>query len=321
MTPSEMEKIFAEHIRHEFVTKDVEATLATMVEDASVNHLPINSGGRGKVELRAFYRDVFIGSWPDDLEMTTKNRVFGNDQMIEEDHLRFTHKNRMEWFLPGVPPTHRVVDVDFVLVVEFRDGKLASERIYWDHATVLRQVGVMPGERRDSETPVPFELRKIGHVVLNVTDLETSIRFYTGVLGLRVSDRYPDSMVPGGMIFLRCNTDHHGVALVGGAQKNGRSSLNHFAFEVGGLDEVFRARAWLREHGVPIVFEGRRRAGCQVAVEFTDPDGNNLEIYWNIDQVGTEGFARPASQWRQAKTLEDAVANPVEGQRVPPLKG
>jgi len=316
-----MEKIFAEHIRHEFVTKDVEATLATMVEDASVNHVPINSGGRGKSQLRTFYRDVFIGSWPDDLEMTTTNRVFGDDQMIEEDHLRFTHKNRMEWFLPGVPPTHRVVDVDFVLVVQFRDGKLASERIYWDHATVLRQVGLIPGEGKGAEAPVPFELRKIGHVVLNVTDLETSIRFYTGVLGLRVSDRYPDSMVPGGMIFLRCNTDHHGVALVGGAQKNGRSSLNHFAFEVGGLDEVFRARAWLREHGVPIVFEGRRRAGCQVAVEFTDPDGNNLEIYWNIDQVGTEGFARPASQWRQAKTLEDAVANPVEGQRVPPLKG
>jgi len=321
MTPSEMEKIFAEHIRHEFVTKDLEATLATMVEDASVNHVPINSGGRGKAQLRAFYRDVFIGSWPDDLEMTTKNRVFGGDQMIEEDHLRFTHKNRMEWFLPGVAPTNRVVDVDFVLVAQFRDGKLAAERIYWDHATVLRQVGLISDERRDAEVPVPFELRKIGHVVLNVTDLEASIRFYTGVLGLRVSDRYPDSMVPGGMIFLRCNTDHHGVALVGGAQKSGRSSLNHFAFEVGGLDEVFRARAWLREQGVPIVFEGRRRAGCQVAVEFTDPDGNNLEIYWNIDQVGTEGHARPASQWRQAKTLEDAVSNPVEGQRVPPLKG
>ena len=321
MTPKEMEELFAEHIRHEFVTKDVEATLATMVEDASVNHVPINSGGRGKGELRAFYRDVFIGSWPDDLEMTTKNRVFGDDQMIEEDHLRFTHKNRMEWFLPGVPPTNRVVDVDFVLVVQFRDGKLAAERIYWDHATVLRQVGLIPGERTSPEVPVPFELRKIGHVVLNVTDLEASIRFYTGVLGLRVSDRYPDSMVPGGMILLRCNTDHHGVALVGGAPKGGRSSLNHFAFEVGGLEEVFRTRAWLRAHGVPIVFEGRRRAGCQVAVEFTDPDGNNLEIYWNIDQIGSEGHARPASQWRQAKTLEDAVANPVEGQRLPPLKG
>jgi catechol 2,3-dioxygenase-like lactoylglutathione lyase family enzyme len=181
------------------------------------------------------------------------------------------------------------------------------------------------------ETQNPFALRKIGHVVLNVTDLEASVRFYTEVLGLEVSDRYPDSMVPGGMVFLRCNTDHHGVALVGGgaqtsirggaseAGESGRSTLNHFAFEVGSLDEVFRARAWLRERRVPIVFEGRRRAGCQVAVEFTDPDGNNLEIYWSIDQVGTEGHVRPASQWRPARSLEDAVANPVEGQRLPPI--
>jgi catechol 2,3-dioxygenase len=66
---------------------------------------------------------------------------------------------------------------------------------------------------------------------------------------------------------------------------------------------------------VPIVFEGRRRAGCQIAIEFRDPDGNNLEIYWNIDQIGTEGAVRPASEWRQAKTLEDAVANPVKGQK------
>ena len=168
-----------------------------------------------------------------------------------------------------------------------------------------------------SHAPLPFQLRKIGHVVLNVSDLEASVRFYTELLGLQVSDRYPDSMVPGGMVFLRCNTDHHGVALVGGAHPSERSSLNHFAFEVGSLDEVFRARAWLKKHGVPIHFEGRRRAGCQVAVEFTDPDGNNLEIYWFIDQIGTDGSVRPASEWRQARTLEDAVANPVAGQRLP----
>ncbi|PYN69890.1 MAG: hypothetical protein DMD90_02260 [Candidatus Rokuibacteriota bacterium] len=115
----------------------------------------------------------------------------------------------------------------------------------------------------------------------------------------------------------RCNTDHHGVALVGGAPRSGHSTLNHFAFEVGTLDEVFRARAWLRKNGVPIHFEGRRRAGCQIAVEFKDPDGNNLEIYWGLDQVGTGGDVRPASEWRQALTLEDAVANPVAGQRLP----
>ena len=169
------------------------------------------------------------------------------------------------------------------------------------------------------DTPLPFQLRKIGHVVLNVTDLETSLRFYTDVLGLPVSDRYPESMVPGGMVFLRCNTDHHGVALVGGAKKTETSSLNHFAFEVATLDEVFHARASLRKRGVPIVFEGRRRAGCQIAVEFHDPDGNNLEIYWNIDQIGTNSPARPASEWRPARTLEDAVADPVAGQRPLPV--
>jgi len=164
---------------------------------------------------------------------------------------------------------------------------------------------------------VQFQLRKIGHVVLNVTDLERAVRFYTEILGLGISDRYPDSMVPGGMVFLRCNPDHHGVALVGGASKADRSSLNHFAFEVGSLDEVFRAREWLRERGVPIHFEGRRRAGCQIAIEFQDPDGNNLEIYWNIDQVGTEGTVRPAAEWLPAKSLEEAVANPVKGQTLP----
>jgi len=168
-----------------------------------------------------------------------------------------------------------------------------------------------------TETPLRFHLRKIGHVVLNVSDLEAAVRFYSELLGLQVSDRYPDSMVPGGMVFLRCNTDHHGVALVGGAPKLPHGALNHFAFEVGTLDEVFRARAWLRKQGVPIHFEGRRRAGCQLAVEFKDPDGNNLEIYWGLDQVGTSGYVRPPSEWRQALTLEDAVADPVAGQRLP----
>ena len=145
MTHREMEELWAEHIRHEFVTKDVEATLATMIEDASVNHVPVSTGGQGKEQLRAFYRDRFIGSWPDDLQMTNINRVLGQDQLVEEDHLRFTHARRMDWLLPGVPPTQRVIDVDFVIVVQFRDGKLACERIYWDHATVLRQVGLIPG--------------------------------------------------------------------------------------------------------------------------------------------------------------------------------
>jgi carboxymethylenebutenolidase len=144
MTAKELEALWAKHIEGEFVTKDVEATLATMVEDASVNHVPVNTGGRGKDQLRAFYRDVFIPSWPDDLDMKLINRVVGEGQLVEELHLRFTHAKRMDWFLPGVPPTNKQIDVPLVVVVQFRGNKLACERIYWDHATVLRQVDLLP---------------------------------------------------------------------------------------------------------------------------------------------------------------------------------
>jgi catechol 2,3-dioxygenase-like lactoylglutathione lyase family enzyme len=145
-----------------------------------------------------------------------------------------------------------------------------------------------------------FQLRKIGHVVLNVTDLTRAVTFYTDVLGLEVSDRYPDSMVPGGMVFLRVNTDHHGVALVGGAPGSEHTSLNHFAFEVGSLDEVFRARAWLRERGVPIHFEGRRRAGCQIAIEFRDSTATTSRSTGTSTRSAPWGpFAPPTSGGRR----------------------
>lgn len=146
---------------------------------------------------------------------------------------------------------------------------------------------------------LPFRIGKIGHVVLNVADVARSVRFYTEVLGFAVSDIYPDAMVPGGMAFLRCNPDHHGIALVGAASGPSENrDLNHIAFEVASLDDVLRARDHLRRHGVTIDFEGRRRAGCQLAVEFRDPDNHRLEIYWGIDQIGSDGRARPAGEWK-----------------------
>jgi len=143
MSPRELERLWEDHLAGEFTTKDVEATLETMTDDASVDHIPIHSGGRGKDALRVFYRDIFIPSWPDDLEQTKTNRVVGDGQIVDEIRTRFTHDRPMEWFLPGVPPTHAVVDIDIIVVVQFREGKIACERIYWDHATVLRQVGLL----------------------------------------------------------------------------------------------------------------------------------------------------------------------------------
>ena len=170
---------------------------------------------------------------------------------------------------------------------------------------------------RRTQTPggLPFSINKIGHVVLMVRDLEKSVKFYTKVLGFRVSDVYPPSMVPGRMVFMRCAADHHGVALVGGAKEASNSNeLNHMAFEVSTIDEVFSARDHLEKHEVKISYLGRRRAGCQVAVEFFDPDDHMLEIYWGIDQIGTNGDARPAEEWREEMTLEEAVDNYPPGQ-------
>ena len=161
----------------------------------------------------------------------------------------------------------------------------------------------------------PFRVQKIGHVVLRSRDLDRSVRFYSELLGFRVSDVYPEDMVPGGMVFMRCNADHHGVAFVGGAQQgNLKAELDHLAFEVATLEELFRAREFLRANGVRIVFDGRRRAGCQIAVEFLDPDDHHLELYWNIDQVGSGGEVRPKAEWHGVMTLEDAVRQPVPGQ-------
>jgi catechol 2,3-dioxygenase len=114
---------------------------------------------------------------------------------------------------------------------------------------------------------------------------------------------------------MRFNEDHHGVALVG-SMKGGSPNveLNHMAFEVATLDEVIRARNHLKKHGVRIDFEGRRRAGVQIAVEFRDPDGHRLEIYWGLDRVKPDGIIRPSSEWKLARSLKAAVMDPVRGQ-------
>jgi catechol 2,3-dioxygenase-like lactoylglutathione lyase family enzyme len=162
-----------------------------------------------------------------------------------------------------------------------------------------------------------FRIRKLGHVVVRASNLRASVEFYTQVLGFEISDVYPEDMMPGGMVFMRCNPDHHGLALVGGMPApSGKHELHHVAFEVDTLDEVFLARKRLRERNVPIAFEGRRRAGVQIAVEFLDPDGHHLEIYWGLDQVGPDGHVRPRDEWREAHTLEDALLDPPPGQIV-----
>src|SRR5437899_4425534 len=146
MKRPDLVQLWEEHTKHEFATRDTESTLATMVDDAHVNHVPVMTGGCGKDALRAFYSRDFIPSMPPDTTLTPISRTIGEDQLVDEMIFSFTHTQEMPWMLPGVAPTHRRVEVALVAIVQFRDGKLAHEHIYWDQASVLKQIGLLSDE-------------------------------------------------------------------------------------------------------------------------------------------------------------------------------
>jgi carboxymethylenebutenolidase len=142
-----LRKLWEEHVRYEFSTRNTDDTLATMVDDAYVNHIPVLTGGSGRDELREFYSKWFIPQMPPDTEMTPVSRTIGENQLVDEMVFRFTHTIPMDWMLPGIPPTGKRVEVPLVAIIRFRDGKLAHEHIYWDQASVLVQIGLLDASK------------------------------------------------------------------------------------------------------------------------------------------------------------------------------
>jgi len=163
------------------------------------------------------------------------------------------------------------------------------------------------------QTKTPIKVKKIGHVVYEVSDLDRSKEFWTEVMGFNVSD-----VNENGMVFLNSAGDHHGIALVPspGKKKPSRDDkstlqIHHWAMEVDSIETLFAARDFLKARGIPISYEGRRGPGGNIGVEFKDPDGYVVEIYVDMDQVRADGKSRPPNEWRRATSLEEAVANPL----------
>ena len=157
----------------------------------------------------------------------------------------------------------------------------------------------------------PINVRKLGHLVYEVSDIERSTAFWTEIMGFSVSDTNEF-----GMVFLRSAGDHHSIALVPSKKKarppaDAGLRFHHLAMEVDSVDQLFRAREFLQERGIKIDYQGRRGPGGNVGVEFQDPDGYMFEIYAHMDQVGPDGRTRPAEQFNRVTTLEDAVAQPL----------
>jgi carboxymethylenebutenolidase len=131
------------HIASEFAAKSAEQALATMTAEPYVNEVPLMIGARGRSELHDFYANHFLSQIPPDMEMVSVSRTVGQDRVVDELIMRFTHSIRMDWLLPGIPPTGKRVEPPFVVIVQFEGDKLAHEHLYWDQASVLVQVGLL----------------------------------------------------------------------------------------------------------------------------------------------------------------------------------
>ena len=143
---TDLGEVFDAHTKAEFQDLDLEATMSTMSGDPYVHHVPTITGGNGIDGVRDFYDRHFIGQWPDDTETRQISRTVGENRVVDELLVSFTHDRELEIMLPGIAPTGRRITIPLVVVVGFEDGKVKHEHIYWDQASVLVQAGVLDPE-------------------------------------------------------------------------------------------------------------------------------------------------------------------------------
>jgi len=139
----DLSRLWDAHTFHEFATRDVDATMATMVEQPYVNHIPTMTGGVGHDHLKRFYKYHFVNSNPPDTRLIPVSRTVGADRLVDEMVFCFTHTCEIPWMLPGIAPSGRYVEIPLVAIVNFRGDKLYHEHIYWDQASVLVQIGAL----------------------------------------------------------------------------------------------------------------------------------------------------------------------------------
>ncbi len=160
----------------------------------------------------------------------------------------------------------------------------------------------------------PIKCNKLGHFVYEVTDIERTAKFWREVMGFVETDRNAH-----GMVFFRCGADHHAIGLR--PMKKGKTpardmrnslQVEHLAFEVDNVDVLKQAKAYFKANNIPIIFEGRKGAGCNISINFLDPDGYEFEIYTDMDQVGADGRLRPATLFKPKNPLEEAISDPVQ---------
>ncbi|KAJ6153472.1 hypothetical protein N7497_007791 [Penicillium chrysogenum] len=139
------EQRYEQHVEGKFFSSNVRKTMDGYVQHKTpgVTYTPTVSGGIGKKALRHFYEQYFIGKLPPSMRLRLLSRTTGPDRIVDELYVGYEHTQEIPWMLPGVPPTNKRVEIILVSIVSMRAGRLYSEHVYWDQASVLVQVGLL----------------------------------------------------------------------------------------------------------------------------------------------------------------------------------
>jgi catechol 2,3-dioxygenase-like lactoylglutathione lyase family enzyme len=176
--------------------------------------------------------------------------------------------------------------------IVFTDPKGTTVEIFAEYAFAAEdrtQAGIAP--------------LKLGHVAYRVNDVQAIVKFYTDVLGFRVSD-WRDST----FAFLRCGPDHHTVNFV----VDEVPQLHHIAFEVKDWAEIQRACEWLAKNGIRLVWgPGRHIIGHNIAIYHRNADKARVEFFTEMDQMKDEalGYFDPRP-WHQDRPQRPKVWGP-----------
>jgi catechol 2,3-dioxygenase-like lactoylglutathione lyase family enzyme len=165
----------------------------------------------------------------------------------------------------------------------------------------------------------PFKIRRLGHFGFNVSKIEECTHFYSNLLGFRISDQGPN----GAGYFMRYGTDHHAFAMFskkladerasapGARRYRADNTINQITWQTQSLSEPVLAVDYFAERGIELQRTGRDGAGSNWATYFYDPDDHTNELYYGIEQIGWDGYSKPAEYRRPVR---EKVQLPVKSE-------
>lgn len=146
----------------------VEKVMQKTTPYAHVISAPTLMGGAGQKALHHYYGNLFT-PLPQGSTTQLLSRTVSADRVVDELFLSFTHSIELPWLLPSIPPTNKKVEIAVVSIVRIVGGRLESEHLYWDQASVLLQIGLL-----DPKLAIPEAMKKKGVKRLPVVGAEAA---------------------------------------------------------------------------------------------------------------------------------------------------